>query len=68
MYGGEESPLVDSSVKGSAESRNYMNRRVEFRVCNDGDTDMGRPEGPNAGQGASGRTGSQYSGNKNSGY
>ena len=68
MYGGEDVPLVDKSARGSSESKNYMNRRVEFRVCNDGDTDMGRPEGPNAGQGASGKTGSQYSGNKNSGY
>ncbi len=68
MYGGEEMPLVGSGARGASESINYMNRRVEFRVCNDSDTDMGRPEGPNAGQGASGKTGSQYSGNKNSGY
>ncbi len=68
MYGGEEKPLVDAGVRGASESKNYMNRRVEFRVCNDSDADMGRPNGPNAGQGASGKTGSQYSGNKNSGY
>ncbi|WP_235291938.1 OmpA family protein [Portibacter lacus] len=68
MYGGEEQPLVDSSARGSSESKNYMNRRVEFRVCQDSDTDMARPEGPNAGKGETGKTGSQYSGNKNSGY
>lgn len=68
MYGGEDTPLVGADANGSSESKYYMNRRVEFRVCNDGDTDMARPEGKNAGQGPSGATGSQYSGNKNSGY
>ncbi|WP_235296833.1 OmpA family protein [Portibacter marinus] len=68
MYGGEEQPLVDSGARGSSESKNYMNRRVEFRVCQPGDEEMAKPDGPNAGQGPSGRTGSQYSGNKNSGY
>jgi len=62
MYGGEEAPL---SVSGNAS--NLMNRRVEFRVCKEGDSDMERPEGPNAGSGGS-RSGSTYSGNKNSGY
>lgn len=62
MYGGEEAPL---SVVGNAS--NLMNRRVEFRVCKEGDSDMGRPEGPNAGSGGS-KSGSTYSGNKNSGY
>ena len=62
MYGGEEAPI---SVTGTPS--NLMNRRVEFRVCNAGDNDMGRPEGPNAGSGGS-RSGSTYSGNKNSGY
>jgi len=62
MYGGEEAPL---SVTGNA--NNLMNRRVEFRVCNPGDNDMGRPAGPSAGSGGS-RSGSTYSGNKNSGY
>jgi outer membrane protein OmpA-like peptidoglycan-associated protein len=68
MYGGEDNPLVESTARGSSESRNYMNRRVEFRVCQDGDMDMARPDGPNAGQGPTGEKGSQYSGNKNSGY
>lgn len=61
MYGGEESPL------NAGASNNYMNRRVEFRVCDGTDTNMGRPEGPNAGSGGAVRSGS-YSGNKNSGY
>jgi len=62
MYGGEETPI---SVTG--QSNNLMNRRVEFRVCQPGDNDMGRPAGPSAGSGGS-RSGSSYSGNKNSGY
>lgn len=69
MYGGKESPLVGATN----EANHYMNRRVEFRVCQASDYDMGRPEGPNAGSGStnantSGSTGTQYSGNKNSGY
>jgi len=62
MYGGEEAPLASQS-KG--EAQHYMNRRVEFRVCQDDDQDMARPEGPNAG---TGKRSSSYSGNKNSGY
>ncbi len=69
MYGGEDTPLIGSA---SGSSHHYMNRRVEFRVCQAGDYEMGRPEGPNAGTGTrsynSGSTGSTYSGNKNSGY
>ena len=66
MYGGENTPLIGSS-KG--EAQHYMNRRVEFRVCEPGDYDMPRPEGANAGSGSrSGSTGTKYSGNKNSGY
>ncbi len=45
QYGGEESPLVDTN------SSSYINRRVEFRVARGGESDMGRPEGPNAGKG-----------------
>ncbi len=40
MYGGEETPLGNN---------NYMNRRVEFRISKPEDVDMGRPEGPEAG-------------------
>lgn len=63
MYGGEETPLIS----GNGSAKHYMNRRVEFRVCQAGDYDMARPEGPNAGTGAR-STGAKYSGNKNSGY
>lgn len=68
MYGGENVPLVEASAVGAAESKYYMNRRVEFRVCDEGDVDMERPEGPNAGQGGKATSETQYKGNKNSGY
>ncbi len=65
MYSGEETPL-------SGNATHYMNRRVEFRVCEAGDYDMERPAGPNAGTGGrsygTSSSGSTYSGNKNSGY
>ncbi|MBR9921401.1 MAG: OmpA family protein [Bacteroidetes bacterium] len=54
-YGGEESSLVPTN--GSS----FMNRRVEFRVAQEGDTDMPRPEGPAAGSGS-------FDGNKDAGY
>jgi outer membrane protein OmpA-like peptidoglycan-associated protein len=62
MYGGEDSPLVS----GNSSSQNYMNRRVEFRVCKGGDSNMGRPAGVNAGSAV--KTGGYFNGNKNSGY
>ncbi len=67
MYGGESTPLINSA---KTNSENYYNRRVEFRVCEAGDNEMGRPEGPNAGKGSVRGTGSgsTFSGNKNSGY
>jgi hypothetical protein len=75
MYGGEESPMVPGlpdhhNISKDIESKQYMNRRVEFRVCAAGDYDMERPEGPEAGEGSTGssRVGSKYSGNKSSGY
>jgi OmpA-OmpF porin, OOP family len=43
-YGGEETVLVDTQAK------NYLNRRVEFKVAN-GESEMGRPAGRNAGKG-----------------
>ena len=52
MYGGEESPMaknVESLHGKKREYAEYINRRVEFRVCEHGDVDMGRPEGPEAG-------------------
>lgn len=62
MYGGEDAPLAGES---RGEAQHYMNRRVEFRVCNDEDMDMTRPDGPNSGSSKRSKT---YSGNKNSGY
>lgn len=54
-WGGEDSTLVGTN------GRNLVNRRVEFRVAN-GDSAMGRPEGPSAGKGGT------FSGNKDAGY
>ena len=51
MYGGEESPLVTKEEESKLkDSQKYLNRRVEFRICEDTDIDMGRPEGPEAGE------------------
>lgn len=55
QWGGEDSNLIGDA------GRNLINRRVEFRVAN-GESSMGRPEGPNAGKGGS------FSGNKDAGY
>jgi OmpA-OmpF porin, OOP family len=52
-WAGEGSKLVP--VKGS----NLANRRVEFRVAK-GETEMGRPEGPEAGKGGKANTNSGY--------
>lgn len=68
MYGGENAPLMTGT---NNEASHYMNRRVEFRVCQPGDYDMARPEGgTSAGSGYNrgGSSNSTYSGNKNSGY
>ncbi len=43
-YGGEGTTLVPSN------GRSFMNRRVEFKVATV-ETEMGRPDGPNAGRG-----------------
>lgn len=53
-YGGEDTTLVP--VQGN----NYMNRRVEFKVAN-GESEMARPDGPNAGKG-------NFSGSRDAGY
>lgn len=68
-YGGENTPLT-GEIKGSAEAalKQYMNRRVEFRIAGPADKDMARPEGPDAGKNTPGRPGTRYSGNYNSGY
>ncbi len=75
MYGGEDNPLI-SNLKDNhfttdiEEQMQFVNRRVEFRVCEATDFNMGRPEGRNAGSRSFGssRPGSKYKGNKNSGY
>ncbi|MCH7614038.1 MAG: OmpA family protein [Candidatus Marinimicrobia bacterium] len=75
MYGGEENPLIPNLpdnhfISFEQEIMQYMNRRVEFRVCTPTDLNMSAPDGPNAGLRTSGssRPGSKYSGNKNSKY
>jgi len=40
MYGGEESPMV---LSASTEAQHFMNRRVEFRTCEENDEDMPAP-------------------------
>ncbi len=76
MYGGEETPLVPNlpdshNISKETEMGHYMNRRVEFRVCEADDYDMPKPTGVlSAGENTpnSSRPGSKYSGNKNSGF
>ncbi len=68
MYGGEENPLVSSP---NSESHHYMNRRVEFRVCEGSDFDMQAPVGTStqSSQTKSGEIIRDYNnGYKNSGY
>ncbi len=54
-WGGEEKTLVPTN------RANYLNRRVEFKVATT-ETEMGRPDGPNAGRGG------KIGGNKDAGY
>ncbi len=75
MFGGEESPLIPNLKSNHyttalEEEMQFINRRVEFRVSEGADYNMGRPDGPNAGVKSYGssRPGSKYNGNKNSGY
>ncbi len=80
MYGGKDSPLIahlkdNHYTSEEEEFMQYMNRRVEFRVCEYDDSNMERPEGPDAGRKTYGpsRPGSKYKINpvkspKNSGY
>lgn len=75
QYGGEVKPLVGGlpdthAIGKDKEYQHYLNRRVEFSAASGGESDMGRPEGPEAGKGtpSSSRPGSKYSGNRNSGY
>lgn len=75
QYGGEGSPLIpdlpDShAIDKNKEMQQYLNRRVEFAIAGPGDSEMGAPAGPDAGDGTPGssRPGPKYSGNRNSGY
>lgn len=75
MFGGEESPLIGNLKNNHyttdlEEQMQFINRRVEFRVSEDTDINMGRPEGPDAGKDTYGssRPGSKYRGYKTSGY
>ena len=54
-WGGENTTIVNTN------SPNYINRRVEFKVATT-ETEMGRPEGPNAGSGP------RFNGNRDAGY
>jgi outer membrane protein OmpA-like peptidoglycan-associated protein len=74
-YSGESNALVTDlpdhhSIPRNQEMQHYMNRRVEFRVASAEDQEMSKPEGPDAGEKTPGssRTGTKYSGNRNSGY
>ncbi len=74
-YDGLEDPIIpglppNHNTTVEQEHKHYMNRRVEFRVAMDGDRDMSRPDGPDAGSNTPGssRPGAKYSGNRNSGY
>ena len=55
-YDGEADVLVPT------QSGSFMNRRVEFKVAQAGDTDMGQPSGPRAGKGTF------FSGGRDAGY
>ncbi len=56
QYEGEDDVLVPT------QSGSFMNRRVEFKVAQAGDVDMGQPEGPRAGRGTF------FSGARDAGY
>ena len=66
MYGGEETPLAP----GNKDKEHYVNRRVEFRVCQPGDAEMSAPAvGSSMSEKSSKSTKTtKFSGNKNSGY
>lgn len=55
-YGGENNKLVDSA------SKNYVNRRVEFKVSTGAETEMSRPAG------GSMKSSTKFKGNKEAGY
>lgn len=54
QYSGENNPVVGGlSATGSKkgiDASHALNRRVDFKCCMDGQMDMGRPSGPDAGR------------------
>lgn len=55
QYGGENTPVTGGGYAGSGKSKsldanNALNRRVDFKCCMQGQTDMPRPAGPDAGR------------------
>lgn len=54
QYYGESNPVVgglsDSGSKKGIDAQYAINRRVDFKCCMDGQYDMMRPEGPDAGR------------------
>lgn len=58
-YSGEDNKLVDTG------SKNYINRRVEFKVATGAEKEMGRPAGSTGG---SSKKSTKFKGNKEAGY
>lgn len=75
QYSGDEENLVPDLPANrrnakETEAQQYLNRRVEFRIATPDDKNMDKPAGPEAGKGAPNppRTGTKYSGSRNTGY
>jgi len=54
-YAGEDNTLIPNN------GATYINRRAEFKVAKPTDTEMARPNGPNAGSG-------KFEGSRDAGY
>jgi outer membrane protein OmpA-like peptidoglycan-associated protein len=61
-YNGETTMLVDTQAK------NYINRRVEFRVAQAGETDKGRPSAGSTIETMPAKKSPKFKGNKEAGY
>lgn len=61
-YNGETTMLVDTQAK------NYINRRVEFRVAQAGETDKGRPSAGSSIEATPTKKSPKFKGNKEAGY
>jgi OOP family OmpA-OmpF porin len=75
QYSGDEENLVPDlpetkKANRETEAQQALNRRVEFRIATPEDTAEEKPTGPEAGKGAPNppRTGTKYSGSRNTGY